>query len=88
MGLAVWFVSGLAAFFFARIVPFARGRGWLAELLTALVSAAGFGLIASALDFAGWREPDWRAALFVFLGAFAAAGCCRLVTFFARRPLQ
>jgi hypothetical protein len=88
MGLAVWFTSGLAAFLLARIIPFARGRGRLGELLVALAAAAVFGLIATALDFAGWREPDWRAGLFAFLGAFAATGVFRLVTFFVRRPLQ
>lgn len=88
MGLAMWFTSGLAAFLLARIIPFARGRGWLGELLVALTVAAVFGLTATALDFGGWRELDWRAGLFAFLGAFTAAGVFRLVTFFVRRPLQ
>lgn len=88
MGLAVWFTSGLAAFLLARIIPFARGRGRIGELLAAMTAAAVFGLTATALDFGGWREADWRAGLFAFLGAFAAAGVFRLVTFLVRRPLQ
>jgi hypothetical protein len=36
------------------------------------------GVTATALDFGGWNEPDWRAGLFVFLGALAAAGAIRL----------
>jgi uncharacterized membrane protein YeaQ/YmgE (transglycosylase-associated protein family) len=88
MGLALWFASGLAAFFFARIIPSGRQRGWLGELVTAVTVAVLCGLAASALDFAGWRELDWRAGLFAFSGAFAAAGVFRLVTIFRRRPLQ
>lgn len=88
MGLALWFASGLAAFFLARIIPSGRGRGWTGELVTALTAAVLCGLVASSLDFAGWREPDWRAGLFASAGAFAAAGVFRLVTIFRRRPLQ
>ena len=88
MGLAIWFASGLAAWVLARIIPFARRRGWLGELLVALIAAVIFGLTATALDFAGWREPDWRAGLFAFFGAFAATGVFRLVTIFARRTLE
>lgn len=43
------------------------------------VSAAFLlGVAATALDFGGWHEPDWRAALFAFLGALAAAALFRL----------
>ena len=88
MGLAVWFASGLASFLFARIIPSGRDRRWLAELVIAVTTALIFGLIATALDFAGWREPDWRAGLFAFFGAFAATGVFRLVTIFRLRRLQ
>ena len=88
MGLATWLASGLAAWLFAKFIPFGRPRGWIVELIVALVTAAAFGLTATALDFGGLREPDWRAALFAFLGAFSAIGVCRLVTLLRRRRLQ
>ncbi|MDQ3283744.1 MAG: hypothetical protein M3Q69_20270 [Acidobacteriota bacterium] len=80
MGIAFWLVSGVAAFFVARIVPYARRKGWLAELFAAAAAAALLGVVATAMDFGGWNEPDWRAMLFVFFGAFAATGVVRLVS--------
>ena len=77
MGIVLWLGGGLAAFLFARLVPVRRGRGWIGELAAALVVAAACGLVATALDFGGWREPDWRAGVFAFLGAFGAAGIVR-----------
>ncbi len=73
MGLALWLISGVAAFGCARIVPFLRPPRWLAELIASLLTAALLGLVSTALDFGGWNEPDWRAGLFAFFGAFAAA---------------
>jgi uncharacterized membrane protein YeaQ/YmgE (transglycosylase-associated protein family) len=67
----------VASFGLARLVPLRRGRGWWGELAAALFGAALFGLIATALDFGGWREADWRAGLFAALGAFALAGLVR-----------
>jgi uncharacterized membrane protein SirB2 len=78
MGLALWIFSGVAAFGCARIVPFLRNRRWLAEAIAAIVTAVLLGHVATALDFAGWNEPDWRAGLFTFFGAFTAAGIVRL----------
>lgn len=78
MGIALWLVSGAASFGFARIVPFLRGRAWFAELITAFVTALLLGAVSTALDFGGWREPDWRAALFAFFGALTAVGVVRL----------
>jgi hypothetical protein len=81
MGIALWLGGGLAAFVVARLVPLGRGpvrlAGSLPELFAALFAASAFGLIATALDFGGWREADWRAGLFAALGAFAAAGTVR-----------
>lgn len=80
MGPALWLGAGLTAWITARIIPAGRSRRWSGELLAALVVATAFGITATALDFGGWEEPDWRAGLFAFLGAFAAAGVYRLVT--------
>lgn len=85
MGIATWLMSGLVAWASARIVPFGRRPRWIAELIVALVTAAVFGLTATAMDFGGWRELDWRAALFAFFGAFAAVGVIRLVNIYRQR---
>jgi hypothetical protein len=78
MGLVLWVVSSVAAFLLARMAPWRRRRAWLGEFLAAVFTGLLLGVLATALDFGGWEEPDWRAALFVFLGALAAAGVFRL----------
>ncbi|HEV7919319.1 MAG TPA: hypothetical protein VGR02_00865 [Thermoanaerobaculia bacterium] len=78
MGLALWLSAGVAAVILARIVPLARPRNPLAEVIGAILAALVAGLAATALDFGGWREADWRAALFAFLVAAAAIGLVRL----------
>ena len=88
MGLALWLASGIVAGLIARIIPPGRGRGWIGELAAAALVALICGLVATALDFGGWKEPDWRAGLFAFFGGFAAAGVFRLVTFLRRASLQ
>jgi len=88
VGLACWITCGLAAFLLARIIPTGRRRARIGELLIALASAAILGGVATALDFGGWRELDWRAGLFAFLGALALIGVFRLVTFPRESPLQ
>ena len=80
----MWLFSGVAAFGAARIIPFLKERRWVAELLTAVVAGALSGLVATALDFGGWSELDWRAAVFAFTGAFAAIAVVRLTM--ARKP--
>src|SRR5205085_2010162 len=77
MGAALWVASALFVFFVARIVPPGRRQGYLLELVIALTAALLCGVIATALDFGGWREPDWRAAIFALLGALAAVGIYR-----------
>ena len=79
VGIGLWLVSGVVAFLFARIVPLHRPPGRGAELVLAIVTALLLGIVATALDFGGWQEPDWRAGLFVFLGAFALLGTFRAV---------
>jgi hypothetical protein len=77
--VALWLGCGVLAFLVARIIPPARRRVWLAELVVALIAAALFGLAATALDFGGWRELDWRAGAFAFCGTLAAIGALRLM---------
>lgn len=77
MGIVLWLACGGAALVLARIVPAGRTRRWLAETFIALVVAFACGVIATALDFGGWKELDWRAGAFAFLGAFAAIGLIR-----------
>lgn len=76
MGIVLWLACGGAAFVLARIVPAGR-RGWIAEACAALVVAFACGIAATALDFGGWKELDWRAGVFAFFGAFAATGLTR-----------
>ena len=78
MGIALWSGCALVVFFVVRSVPYARPAGWIGELFTALISALAMGLVATALDFGGWKEPDWRAALFVSFGCAATIGAVRL----------
>lgn len=79
MGIALWSGCALVVFFVVRSVPYARPAGWIGELFTVLISALAMGLVATALDFGGWTEPDWRAALFVSFGSAAMIGAVRLV---------
>lgn len=80
MGVALWTVSGLAAYFFARIIPFLRPAQWFREFLAALTVSLAAGVAATAFDFGGWRALEWRAALFAFFLSLAAVGVIRLVT--------
>jgi len=79
MGAAVWIGSALSAFFVARIVPIGRRREFVAELALSVAAALLCGVTATALDFGGWREPEWRAAIFTLFGALAAIGLARAV---------
>jgi hypothetical protein len=85
MGIALWLLAGGTAFALTRFIRNLRQR-FFAELLAALLSSVILGGIATALDFGGWREPDWRAGLFVLLGSFTATGLLRLLL--SRRPIR
>jgi len=76
VGVSVWLVAGGAAWFLARFIPSGRLPG--AEAVVTLIVANLAGVAATALDFGGWNEPDWRAALFVFFWVAAALGLVRL----------
>jgi len=77
MGAALWATSALSVFLVARIVPPGRASNYLTELGVALAAALAFGVLATALDFGGWRDTDWRALVFVLLGTAAATGAQR-----------
>jgi len=77
VGVSLWLGGGVAAFVLARIIPLARRKGWVAELSATIVTALVLGFVATALDFGGWNEPDWRAGLFAFFGATAVVGALR-----------
>jgi hypothetical protein len=70
-----------AVFLVIRRVPLGRSASWIAELFAVILSALFLGALATALDFGGWNEPDWRAGLFVLFGSAAIAGAVRLVRF-------
>ena len=78
MGIALWLLTSVAAFALARMAPWRRRKAWVGELLVSIAAGLLLGIVATALDFGGWNEPDWRAGLFVLLGAFAAEGVFRL----------
>ena len=88
MGIALWIGSGTLAWGLARLLRPGRSPRWLIELLLALTASLLLGPAATSLDFGGWKEPDWRAGVFVLFGALAALGVFRLVTIFRGRPLQ
>jgi len=79
VGIGLWLGSGVVAWILARIIPRGRRRCRAAELAAAIVTALFLGTLATALDFGGWNEPDWRAGTFCVLGAFAAVGAVRLL---------
>ena len=81
MGAVTWLAAGALAFLLARIIPLARGRRKLGELIASVTAAFLLGIAATALDFGGWREPDPRAALFAGLGSLAILGMMRVLTY-------
>jgi len=78
VGVALWVAAALLALVLARSVPALRARLWI-EAAVALVTGLSLGLLATALDFGGWNELDWRAGVFVFLGSAAAVAIARLI---------
>jgi hypothetical protein len=77
MGVALWLTCALAVFAIARIIPAGKPTNYLNELAIAIIAALAFGAAATALDFGGWRDTDWRAVVFVLLGCAAATGAQR-----------
>ena len=85
MGIALWLGCATVVFFIARRLAYARPARWTGELVTALIGALAMGVIATALDFGGWNEPDWRAGLFVFCATAAVIGALRIVLLLSAR---
>ena len=79
MGIGLWIVSAAICYFAIRYIKFAKPAGWFGELIAVFIAALVLGAIATALDFGGWNEPDWRAALFVLFGSLAIAGAIRVI---------
>ena len=79
MGIALWMTCAGVVFFTIRYIPFGRPAVWIGELIAVVIGALILGAIATALDFGGWNELDWRAALFVLLGSAAVAGAVRFL---------
>lgn len=80
MGAALWIAAGIAALLVARLVPVRRRARWVPEAVSAVVVAFAAGALATALDFGGYSEPDWRAGVFAFFCATAVIGIIRAVT--------
>jgi hypothetical protein len=78
LGLLTWLGAGLLAFTAARFLSRHR-QSWARELLVALLVSLCAGVVATALDFGGWAEPDIRAFLFAALIAFAAIATLRIL---------
>jgi hypothetical protein len=84
VGILLWVVCGLAALGVARVIPPGRPPTKLVEAGIALASSLILGITATALDFGGWRSVDFRAALFIVFGSFAAIGLLRAVRLASR----
>jgi hypothetical protein len=80
MGIALWTGCAVVVFLSARRVSFGRRHRWIWELIATLASTLVLGVVATALDFGGWNEPDWRAGLFVLFGSTAVIGAVRMVS--------
>ncbi len=78
MGIVIWLLAGAAAFGAAALLKSGGALRWPIELTIALVAAVVFGLVATAFDFGGWNEPDWRAGLFCLFGAAVVLAMARL----------
>lgn len=84
MGVALWLLCGVAVFALSRAIALGRPPGFFVELVLALAASFCAGLAASALDFGGWSELDWRAGAFVVFVCLATIGVARSVRLSAR----
>ncbi|HEY5611692.1 MAG TPA: hypothetical protein VIL97_10815 [Thermoanaerobaculia bacterium] len=80
MGPVTWLAAGIAAFLLGRRIERARPDASRSELIVALIASLLAGIAATALDFGGWNEVEWRVALFAALIASAAIAISRLST--------
>jgi len=86
MGIALWMLCAAAVFLAIRFVRFGRPASWIGELFAVVIGALLLGAMATALDFGGWKEPDWRAGLFVLFGTAAIAGLIRIARLAMSKP--
>lgn len=84
MGALTWVVASMAAVLLAHWMPIRRRHAAALEAVVAIIAGVICGIGATALDFGGWTEPDWRAALLAFFGAFALVGALRIPRHSAR----
>lgn len=78
VGSLSWVVVALAATAIARRSAIGVRRRLVLEITVAMLGAMLFGALATARDFGGWAQLDWRSATFAFLGALAAIGAARI----------
>jgi len=79
VGIALWITAGALASLIARLIRPAQPQSWWLEPVIALLAATILGFVATALDFGGWNEPDWRAAAFAFAGTLAVTAGARIL---------
>lgn len=84
MGIALWMACGLVGSLVARRIPSGRLRRWWHEAPLGVTVAMLLGLLATALDFGGWNELDWRAAAFTLAGSLAAIALARFMSMVRR----
>lgn len=77
VGSASWLAAGFIVFLLCRFVKLRRQRAWV-ELSATVPTAFVAGICATALDFGGWSELEWRAALFALLCAVTVVALTRL----------
>jgi hypothetical protein len=87
MGLGSWIAAGIVAFALARLLALRSSRAWL-EIATSVLVALLFGIAATILDFGGWQELEWRAAIFAFLGAATSIALLRLIALRHESPAR
>ena len=74
----MWLIAGAGGFAVASLIRAGRPAGWMVEAVAGIAAAAAAGLAATALDFGGWQEPDWRAAAFALATSLAVIGLTRV----------
>jgi hypothetical protein len=84
MGIVLWMTCAAAVFFTIRNIRFGRTADWIGELFAVVIGAFVLGGVATALDFGGWNELDWRAGLFAIFGSLAIGGAIRVGRLFTR----
>src|SRR5438067_1776182 len=60
MEIALWLLCALVVFFTIRNIRLLRPAAWIGELFAVVIAALLLGGVATALDFGGWNELDWR----------------------------